>query len=100
MQNQQLLKEMYHETTVTAYGSELENVIGKTFQIMRKQIFAEMGKPIILMEAEEVYFEKVETERKTERFMFFFWPRERRTYTITARIKVKLKYLDIDKEDM
>jgi len=99
MQNKQLLTEIRHETTVTAYGTDFNSVTGKIFQLMRKQIFAEIGKPIIQMESEEVYFENVNIERRTERFMFFFWPREKVSYTVTARIVVKIKYLDIEKGD-
>jgi len=99
MQNKQLLTEIRHETTVTAYGTDFNSVTGKIFQLMRKQIFAEIGKPIIQMESEEVYFENLNIERRTERFMFFFWPREKVSYTVTARIVVKIKYLDIEKGD-
>lgn len=99
MQNKQLLKEVRHETTVTAYGTDLNSVTGRIFQLLRKQIFSEIGKPIIQMESEEVYFENIAAERRTERFMFLFWPREKVSYTITARIVVKIKYLDIEKGD-
>lgn len=98
MQGRQLLEEKSHEITVTASGETMENVVGKLFQLMRKLIFAEIGKPVVHMEAQEVYFEKVETHRRTERFMLFFWPRERVSYTVTARIVVKLKFLNT-KED-
>lgn len=98
MEEQQLLKEKNHEITVSAEGTSLQDAVGKIFQIMRKRIFAEFGKPIIHMEAEEVYFDKVDTQRRTEHFMLFFWPKEKVSYTITARIVVKIKYLDIKEE--
>ena len=34
----------------------------------------------------------------TEKFMLFFWPREKVTYTITAKIVVRIKYLDYTEE--
>ncbi|MDF1493440.1 DUF4312 family protein [Caproiciproducens sp. CPB-2] len=100
LQNKQLLKEISHELVVTASGDSLESVTGKLFQNMRKQIFAEFRKPIIQMEAEEVFFQKVDTKSRTEHFMLFFWPREKVAYTITAKIVVKVKYLDIAKEEL
>lgn len=100
LQNKQLLKETSHELVITANGGSLEDVTGKIFQNMRRQIFAEFQKPIIQMEAEEVFFQKVDTKRQTEHFMLFFWPREKVTYTITAKIVVKVKYLDIAKEEL
>lgn len=99
MQNRQLLEETKHEIVVKASGTSLEDTVGKLFQIMRKQIFKEFGKPIIQMEAQEVYFEDVQAKHTTERFMFLFWPRERVDYTITARIAVNVKYLNVTKED-
>lgn len=99
MQNKQLLEQKIHEITVTANGETMENVVGKLFQLMRKQIFAEIGKPVIQMEAQEVYFEKVDTIKTTEKFMLFFWPREKVSYTVTAKIVVSLKYLNMIEEE-
>lgn len=100
MKDRQLLEETKHEVVVKANGTSLEDTVGKLFQIMRKQIFQEFGKPIIQMEAQEVYFENVDVHRTTEKFMFLFWPREKVDYTITARIVVNVKYLDVTKEDL
>ena len=49
-QSQQLLKEIQHETVLTMNGTSLEDVVGKLFQAMRKQLFHDFGKPIIHME--------------------------------------------------
>lgn len=95
----QLLEEMDHTCTVHAKGSSLEDLTGKLFQIMRKQVFAEIGKPIIQMEAKEVYFDQVDTEQTTEHFMLFFWPRTKTTYEVTARIVVHVKYLNLNERN-
>lgn len=100
MQKRQLLKEMQYETTIKVSGNTIDEAVGKIFQIMRKQVFKEVGKPIIQMEAEEVYFTDVVTDKTTEHFMVFFWPREKVSYTITAQVIVKIKYLDITEEDL
>lgn len=99
MEKEQLLEEVFHEVTVTANGESMENVVGKLFQLMRKKVFTDIGKPVVQMEAHEVYFDQVQTHKRTEKFMLFFWPREKVSYTVTARIIVKLKYLNITKED-
>ncbi len=96
----QLLEEIHHEVVITMSGDSMEEVTGKIFQAMRKQIFLNIKGPIIQMEAEEVYFQQVDTKRRTEHFMFFFWPREKLTFTVTAKIVVKVKYLNITKEDL
>ena len=69
---------------LTMTGGSLENAVGNLFQ---------------LMEAKEVYFDEVQVQKETERFMFLFMPREKMTFTITARIVVRVKYLKITKED-
>lgn len=51
------------------------------------------------METTAVFFEDVQVQRETEKFLFFFMPREKMYFTITARIVVKVKYLNITKED-
>lgn len=94
--NTQLLREMRHEVTVKMRGASLKEVTGMIFQTMRKQLFREIEQPIIQMEAQEVYFEQVDVHTTTERFMFLFWPREKKEYTVTARIVVKVKYLELE----
>lgn len=97
--DRQLLEEKEHEITVTMTGDSLESAVGNLFQAMRKQIFAEIGHPIIQMETTAVYFQNVKLKRETERFLFLFMPREKVYFTITARIVVKVKFLNIAKED-
>lgn len=95
---EQLLKEVQHETIVTANGMGMEDAVGKIFQAMRKQVFKEFGKPIIQMEAKEVYFDNVKIEEKKETFLFIFMPRIKKYYTVTARIVLTIKYLEVGNE--
>lgn len=95
--SEQLLKEVKHETVITASGAGMDETVSSIFQKMRKQIFSEFGNPIIHMEAIEVYFEKVEVDEKKETFLFIFMPRIRKYFTVTARIVLAVKYLDVKK---
>lgn len=95
----QLLRETTHEMHVTMSGQGMEDTIGKIFQMMRKQIFSEIPHPILHMDTKEVYFEKVDCVEKKEAFLFIFMPRVKKYYTITARIVLNVKYLDVEKED-
>lgn len=97
--DRQLLAEKDHEMVITMSGDSLENAVGNLFQVMRKQIFEQIGHPIIHMEAKEVYFQDVKVKKETERFLFLFMPREKQYFTITAKIVVTVKYLNITKED-
>lgn len=96
----QLLCEKEHEMVLTMQGESLKDVTGKLFQAMRKQVFQDIKEPIIHMEAVGVYFEKIESKKMTEHFMLFFWPREKASYTVTAKIVVKIKYLNITEEGL
>lgn len=96
----QLLCEKNHEMTLVIYGDSLRDVTGKLFQAMRKKVFQDIPYPIIHLEAKQVYFEKVDMQRTKERFMLFFWPRERVSYTVTAKIIVAIKYLNITEEEL
>ncbi len=100
LKNRQLLKETAHEMVITAGGRSLEEAVGNIFQTMRKQIFKEFDRPIIHMEAKEVYFDEVTVKKEIEKFLFFFMPREKFYYVIKTRVVVDVKYLDVTKEDL
>ena len=97
--SEQLLKEMDHTVTVTMSGDGMVDTVGKIFNMMRKQVFQDINKPIIQRDTQEVYFDKVDVTEKKEAFLFIFMPRVRRYYTVTARIVLKVKYLDVQEED-
>lgn len=92
----QLLEEMEHTITVKARGNSLNDMVNTAFQIMRKRIFQEIDKPIIQLEAKEVYFDELEKEETEEHFMLFFWPRTKTSYEANVRIVVSVKYLNIN----
>ena len=92
----QLLGEMEHTITVNARGNSLKDMVNTAFQIMRKRIFQEIDKPIIQLEAKEVYFDELEKEETEEHFMLFFWPRTKTSYEANVRIVVSVKYLNIN----
>ena len=91
-----LLEEMEHTITVKARGNSLKDMVNTAFQIMRKRIFQEIDKPIIQLEAKEVYFDELEKEETEEHFMLFFWPRTKTSYEANVRIVVSVKYLNIN----
>lgn len=96
----QLLNTVRHTIEVTMSGNSMDDTVGKLFQMMRKQVFHDFQKPIIQMEAEEVFFTNVDIKEKKEAFLFLFMPRVKRYFTITAKIVVLVKYLDLEKEDI
>lgn len=96
MESVQVLKTVKKEVTVTMSGQGMDDTVGKIFQMLRKEVFKEIGKPIVQMDTEEVLFEKVDETEKTERFLFVFMPRVKKYFTVTARITVTVKYIDLE----
>ena len=74
----QLLAQTDHTITVTMSGESVQDITGKIFQGMRRQIFKEFDKPIIHLEAQEVYFEKVAKNTLTRKSLCCFSGRERK----------------------
>ena len=100
LKNRQLLKEIDYEIETMSVGASLDEAVGGLFRAMRSKLLKEFGKPVILMQAKEVYFIETDVKKETERFMFLFWPREKTQYKIKAKIIVTVKYLDVAKEDI
>ncbi|MEG0166077.1 DUF4312 family protein [Anaerorhabdus sp.] len=96
MESTQVLRNKKMEIKVTISGNDFNDTVGKLFQCMRKEVFQEIGKPIIQMDTEEVYFDDVQKTEKTEKFLFVFMPRTKTYFTITARINVIVKYIDLE----
>ena len=99
MVNRELLVEKDQRLTITMSGEGMDDTVGKIFKILRKEVYEKIGKPIIQMETKSVVFEDVKCVEKTEKYMFFFMPRVKKYYTVTANIVVAVKYLDLEKED-
>lgn len=95
----QVLQEEQRTLMIEVNGTGFEDTVGKLFQAMRKKAFVEVGKPIVQMNAKEVYFEDVKLTEKKEKFLFFFMPRTKELYTIKARIVVEVKYINYKKEE-
>lgn len=93
--SQQCMKQTKEEVTITAQGKSKEDAIGKIFNMLRGEIFEKVKHPIVHMNTEEVYIEKLDEKKYTEKFLFLFMPREKSEFTITARIVVDVKYIHI-----
>ena len=93
--NEQCMKQKLETVTITATGKTKEETIGKIFNMLRAQIFDKIKLPVVYMNTEEVYLESIEEKKYTEKFLFLFMPREKSEFTITAKIVVDVKYIQI-----
>lgn len=94
------LRALSKEYVVKGSGETLEAALQAGFKAMRAAAFKEAGQPVVFMEPEDVVVLKAEVAKWTERFLFVFWPRERRKYTLELKIKVQMKTVDFSTVDM
>lgn len=98
-ENRQLLVTKDHECMITMTGSSMDDTIGKIFTVLKKQVYADFNLPIIHMDTQQVFFDQVTIKEVKEKYLFFFMPRIKQYFTVTARILLTVKYLDLKKED-
>lgn len=93
--SKQVLENTTMTIKLTAEGESYEQIMGKLFNQLRKQVYKQLNKSIIQMDTNAVYIESEEKSTTTEKFLFFFMPREKTNLTITANIEVVVKYIDL-----
>lgn len=80
--------------TLTAEGKSKEDAVDNIFALLRKNMYKEVPGPLIHMEPSEFYIDDIEVKKFTEKFMFFFMPREKEEIKLTATIVVNVRYLE------
>ena len=89
---------MYHEEknyTIKAKGRNKEEVIGKIFTILKKNVTSDIDGIVIKLEPVNVYEVNKKTEEYTETFLWFFMPRKKQEIEIELKIVVSVKYVKI-----
>ncbi|CAM2806290.1 DUF4312 domain-containing protein [Erysipelothrix tonsillarum] len=91
----QLLRETILELVVTGDGKTMNDASASIFKQIHKQIYKELDYPIIQMETQEVYFDDVQKETKNK---LLLPKKDDVKYIVKARVVLKVKYLEIQKE--
>lgn len=76
-------------------GKTKEEAIGKIFASFRKKVQNNIDGVIIKLEPLETYLIKIKEEKKIEKFLELFMPREKTMYFIELEIKYEVKYIKI-----
>ena len=76
-------------------GKTKEEAIGKIFVSFRKKVQNDTDGVIIKLEPLETYLIEIKEEKKVERFLEFFMPREKIIYFIDLEIEYEIKYIKI-----
>ncbi|MFB7141654.1 DUF4312 family protein [Gottfriedia sp. NPDC056225] len=89
-----LTKEVHVE--VTSSGQSKEQAIGLALNQVQKKLVKDNSQIIIRIEPLSVGVIEAKEIIYTERFLFFFFPRERRKYEYKLDIKVSVSMLNVD----
>lgn len=76
-------------------GKTKEEAIGKIFASFRKKVQADTDGVIIKLEPLETYLLEIKEEKKVEKFLELFMPREKTIYFIELEIEYEIKYIKI-----
>ena len=93
MERKNSLVETEVTITLSATGKSKDDAMGKIFSNLRKDIYKKVSGIVIQMEPKDVFSDKVDEKKYTERFMFLFMPREKEEVKLTATIVVNVKYI-------
>lgn len=89
------LKKEVKILTVEANGKAKEDAVGKIFTLFRKKVQEETPGVIIKLEPLETYLLDIQEEKKIERFLEIFMPREKTNYLIKMEIEYEIKYIKL-----
>ncbi len=87
------MKEINHDFLVSGRGNTRIQAFQKAFSKMRKEMNDLNLGYIIHAQPLDVKIENEMEVKYTEKFMFFFLPREKSTFEISLNIKVNIKYM-------
>lgn len=76
-------------------GKTKEEALGKVFALFRKKVQDETDGVIVKLEPLETYLINIKEEKKTERFLELFMPREKTTHFIEMEIEYEIKYIKL-----
>lgn len=76
-------------------GKTKEEALGKIFASFRKKVQENIDGIILKLEPIETYLIDVKEEKKIEKFLELFMPREKTRYYIELEIEYEVKYIKI-----
>lgn len=91
MSNKQLMVRETIEIIMTQKGATQEEIVSKVFKEIHAQIYKQVGKPIIQVETEAVYFDDIKEVIEKKGVL----KKEKENLEITVRVLLLVRYLDI-----
>lgn len=85
------------EFTVGGKGDTPGAALDNAFATLRKTAVSKISQSIVYMEPVEVEVVDAALSKWTEKYMMLLWPRERRAYDMTFKVKIMAKVVDLSK---
>ena len=89
------LKKEVKTLIIKGSGKTKEEALGKVFALFRKKVQDETDGVIVKLEPLETYLINIKEEKKIEKFLELFMPREKTTYFIEMEIEYEIKYIKL-----
>ncbi|MBG0785954.1 MAG: DUF4312 family protein [Anaerolineaceae bacterium] len=78
---------------LTGKGKSEEEAYTEIFAKVKRAVYDSVEGVVLQMEPEEVYITAFDESVEKEKFLFLFFPREKRRVSIDVKLVVSLKYL-------
>lgn len=92
LEGKQLLVREQFEIIMIETGKSEEEIVGKVFKEIHSQIYKTVGRPIIQVETEEVYFDEINQIKEKKGVL----SKEKDVLEIKVRVVLLVKYLNIN----
>jgi len=82
---------------VAGKGETKNGAFAAALSQVQSVVMKSTGYVLLRIEPEEVKIIKAEEQRTTEKFLFFFLPREKKSYSVVLDITVSITMIDTEK---
>ena len=89
-----MLRHSQETVRILGVGSSKEQAFSKAFAGIQKEVMNKYGKIMLRLEPVDVNVVSAKERVETEKFFFFFFPRQRSTYEVSLDVVMDVTYLD------
>ncbi|PKF49783.1 DUF4312 family protein [Enterovibrio nigricans] len=87
------------EVIVSGKGETRQQAFAAAFSQIQPTLLKENQKILLRIEPEDVNVLEAEEKVTRDKFLFFFFPKERRQYRVKLEVTVNLTYIDVEQVD-
>jgi len=95
MATQNVLLQKKLSFDISGKGKTEEEAYSDVFARVKTEVYREVPGVVLQMEPEEVILLSRKEEKKEEKFLFLFFPREKSEYEIKVKLVVSVKYIEV-----